>query len=316
MLRTGVIGTGYLGKFHAEKYSKLKNSELKFLVDTDLVTAKALAKKYQCTATNNYHDLINQVDAVSIVTPTSSHYDIAKFFLEHGVHVLVEKPMTVTLAEAQTLIDLAETQKLILQVGYLERFNPIIMKALPTITTPKFIESTRIMGFNPRNKDVNVILDLMIHDIDLIQSIVDSEIKSIDTSGIEVLSNDLDIASARLHFMNNCVANVTASRISLKSERKLRIFQEDAYFSLDLQNKNGIVCRKGSGEMFPGIPNIERQTLKVKDHDALLTEIDAFLTAILTHTPPKVTGNDGKRSLAVALAMTEQIKQHNTSASL
>jgi predicted dehydrogenase len=311
MIRTAVIGTGYLGKFHAEKYAKLKNAQLKFLVDITPETTQALAKKYKCTATTNYHELIGQVDAVSIVTPTSTHYEIAQFFLTHGIHVLLEKPMTVTLKEAQELITLASAKKLVLQIGYLERFNPVIMTALPQIHQPKFIESTRIMGFNPRNKDVNVILDLMIHDIDLIQNIVNSEIKSIDTSGIEVLSNDLDIVNARLRFQNNCVANVTASRISLKSERKLRIFQEDAYLSLDLQNKAGVICRKGKGEMFPGIPNIERHVLKVKDHDALLIEINAFLTAIATQQPPEVSGEDGKRSLATALAITEQIKLQN-----
>lgn len=312
MIRTAVIGTGYLGKFHAEKYAKLKNSKLTYLVDTDLNTAQALAKKYKCNATSDYHDLINQVDAVSIATPTSSHFEIAKFFLAAGIHVLLEKPMTVTLDEAQSLIELAEKHQCILQVGYLERFNPIVMQALPEVHQPKFIESTRIMGFNPRNKDVNVILDLMIHDIDLIQSIVGSEISNIDTSGIEVLSNDLDIVSARIRFKNGCVANVTGSRISLKSERKLRIFQEDAYFSLDLQNKEGVICRKGNGEMYPGIPNIERQVFKAKDQDALLTEIEAFLNAISTKTAPKVSGEDGKRSLAVALAMTAQIRQQNS----
>lgn len=311
MLRTAVIGTGYLGKFHAEKYFKLKNSKLSFLVDTDLANAHLLAKKYKCQATQHYRDLLGQVDAVSIVTPTSTHYEIAKFFLEHGVHVLVEKPMVVTLQEADELIELAKAQKLVLQVGYLERFNPVVMVALPLINKPKFIESTRIMGFNPRNKDVNVILDLMIHDIDLIQSIVASEIKSIDTSGIEVLSNDLDIVNARIHFNNGCVANVTASRISLKTERKLRIFQSDAYLSLDLHHKEGVICRRGQGEMFPGIPTIDRKVLTVKDHDALLTEIDAFLQAINNKEVPKVTGEDGKRSLAVALAMTEQIKKQN-----
>ena len=311
MLRTAVIGTGYLGKFHAEKYFKLKNSELQFLVDPNLEAASALAKKYKCTAAQHYQDLAGKVDAVSIVTPTSSHYEIAKFFLSQGIHVLVEKPMVVTLREADDLIALAQQHKLVLQVGYLERFNPVILEVMPQITEPKFIESTRIMGFNPRNKDVNVILDLMIHDIDLIQSIVGREITSIDTSGIEVLSNSLDIVSARLHFENGCVANVTASRISLKSERKLRIFQPDAYFSLDLQNKEGVICRKGVGEMLPGIPNIDRKVLKPKDNDALLTEIAAFLEAIENNTSPKVTGEDGKRSLAVAISMTEQIKQQN-----
>lgn len=311
MLRTAVIGVGHLGKFHAEKYVGLKNCQLKFVVDVSLDNAKALAKKFKCQASDNYQNIVHEVDAVSIVTPTSTHYDIAKFFLEAGVHVLVEKPMTPTLKEADDLIALAQAKNLVLQVGYLERFNPAVIAALPLISRPKFIESTRIMGFNPRNKDVNVILDLMIHDIDLIQSIVDAEIKSIDTSGIEVLTNDLDIVNARIHFENNVVANVTASRISLKTERKLRIFQDEAYLSLDLHNKEGVICRKGLREMFPGIPNIDRKVLKIKDHDALFEEIKAFLYAVEHKIAPPVSGLDGKRSLAVALTITEQIRAQN-----
>ncbi len=307
-IKTAVIGIGYLGRFHAEKYAALPNSDLIAMVDFSPEHAVPLAKKLKCEYVQDYTSLIGRVKAVSIVTPTETHFEIARFFLSHGVHVLLEKPMTVTLDEADQLIQIAKDHKVLLQIGYLERFNPIIVKAQSFLKEPKFIESTRIMPFNPRNKDVNVILDLMIHDIDLITSIVGAELSSIDASGASVLSKDIDIASVRLRFKNGCVANVTASRISLKPERKLRIFQEDTYFSLDLQNKEGSIIRKGQGKsIFPGIPDFDRQVIKAGDADALKEEIAAFLQSIASGTPARVPGEAGKQSLAVALAITEQI---------
>lgn len=314
LITTAVIGVGYLGRFHAEKYAALPNSKLIAIVDFNPEYAMPLAKKLKCDYVSDYKTLIGRVEAVSIVTPTETHFDIARFFLSHGVHVLLEKPMTVTLEEADQLIQLAEEHKVLLQIGYLERFNPIIVKAQAFLKDPQFIESTRIMPFNPRNKDVNVILDLMIHDIDLITSIVGAELSSIDASGASVLSKDIDIASVRLRFKNGCVANVTASRISLKPERKLRIFQEDTYLSLDLQNKEASIVRKGTGQsIFPGISDFDRQVIKARDADALKEEIAAFLESILTRTPARVSGEQGKQSLAVALAITEQIQKGSSS---
>ncbi len=307
-LKTAVIGVGYLGKFHAQKYASLPHSELIAIVDPNPASAP-LAAELKCQHLSDYRALAGQVDAVSIVTPTQTHFEIARFFLEQGIHVLLEKPMTVTVDEAQALIDLAQAKKLVLQIGYLERFNPIVVQAQSTLNSPRFIESIRIMEFNPRNKDVNVVLDLMIHDIDLITSMVNSSIASIDASGTRVLSQDIDIANARIHFENNCVANVTASRISLKPERKLRIFQEDAYLSLDLQKREGSILRKGAGEMFPGIPSFDRQTIQGQEADPLKDEIADFLHCILNKTAPRVTGEQGKQSLSIALAITAQIHQ-------
>ncbi|MDF2691355.1 MAG: gnnA [Gammaproteobacteria bacterium] len=312
-LKVAVIGTGYLGEFHAQKYAQLDAVELIAVVDTNIERAEGIAKALNTQAISDYKTLIGKVDAVSIVTPTTTHFSIGQFFLDHGVHVLMEKPITTTAQEADTLIKLAKTKNCVLQVGYLERFNPILNHVRSKINHPQFIESTRIAPFNPRNKDVNVVLDLMIHDIDLIQHIVDSSIKSIDANGACVLTQEIDIANARIHFVNGCVANVTASRISLKPERKMRIFQNDAYLSLDLQNKQVSICTRGEGEMFPGIPNIEREEHTAPNADALLEEIKAFVSSIQNHTPPLVTGEDGKTALQTALEITRLVKEGSPS---
>lgn len=308
-LRVAVIGTGYLGEFHAQKYAQLDEVYLEAVVDTHSERCQKIATDLETKAVSDYKMLIGKVDAVSIVTPTSTHFEIGEFFLKHGVHVLMEKPITTTVLEADILIALAKQYNCVLQVGYLERFNPILHHVRCKITQPQFIESTRISPFNPRNKDVNVVLDLMIHDIDLIQHIVASSITKIDANGACVLTQEIDIANARIHFENGCVANVTASRISLKPERKMRIFQHDAYISMDLQNKQVSICTKGIGEMFPGIPNIEREEHSISQSDALLEEIKAFVKAVQTHTPPLVTGEDGKSALQTALEITRLVKE-------
>lgn len=307
-IKTAVIGTGYLGEFHAQKYQQLKQTDLVAVVDTDLQRAQAIAKQCKTDALTDYTTLVGQVDAVSIVTPTQTHYEIGKFCLEHGIHVLMEKPITVTIDEAQTLIDLAAQHQLVLQVGYLERFNPILVHSMDRIHNPQFFESNRIMPFNPRNKDVNVVLDLMIHDIDLIQTIVNSPIQSIDASGACVLTQKIDIANARIHFESGCIANVTASRVSLKAERKMRIFQADAYFSLDFQDKQATICTKGKGEMLPGIPAIKRDVYKAKKADPLFDEINAFANSIILKKPAMVPGEAGKQALETALRITDQVQ--------
>ncbi len=306
-IKVAVIGTGYLGQFHAEKFAQLPQTELIAVVDIDSISANKVAKKCKTRAVTDYQQILNQVDAVSIVTPTHTHYDIGKDCLEHGLHVLMEKPICNTIEQADTLIKLANQKNRILQVGFLERFNPIVTATADQIDNPMFIESTRIMPFNPRNKDINVVLDLMIHDIDLIQSMVKQPIQSIDASGACVLTDRTDIANARIHFANHCIANVTASRISLKSERKMRLFQGNAYFSLDFQDKQVSICTQGTGEMFPGIPNIKRKVVKAKKHDALQDEIADFADAILHNRPPLVTGEAGKTALQTALKITEMV---------
>ncbi len=308
-VRAGVIGVGYLGKFHAEKYANLPSCDLVGVVDYNPGNAKAIAEKWQTTAYTDYHDLLDKVDAVSIAAPTTLHHSIAKDCLLRGIHVLVEKPITVTTDEAEELVSLAREHDCLLQVGHLERFNSALLDLDKVLTTPKFIETHRLAPFKPRATDVDVILDLMIHDIDLILNTVRSDVVDIAISGTSVLSDTTDIANARLSFANGCVANVTASRISLKTERKMRIFQSDAYISIDFQNRIFSYHRKGEGEMFPGVPNIESKETIYEDGDALKAEIVAFIDCIRSGTPPLVSGEDGLRALQTATRIRETLSQ-------
>ncbi len=306
-LKTAVIGVGYLGKFHAQKYTQLPASQLIGVCDTNSEVARAIADEHGVEVYNDYHDLIGKVDAVSIVVPTQKHYEVAKTFLENGIHVLLEKPITSTLEQGRELVDLAEQNKLKFQIGHLERFNPAIMALENVLVEPLFIESHRIAPFNPRGADVNVILDLMIHDIDIILDFVGSPVKAIHASGVPVLSDEIDVANARLEFENGCVANVTASRISMKSERKMRIFQPDTYVTVDFQNKKLGLHRKGEGEMYPGIAEIDSEERIFDQGDALLSEIEAFLDAIQSDSRPVVSGADGLRALATAFEISRQL---------
>lgn len=304
-LRTAVIGVGYLGRFHAQKYAALEGAELVAVADSDITQAEKVAAECGTRATTDYRSLLGEVDAVSIVVPTQLHYAIAREFLEAGVHVLLEKPMTVTVAEADELIALAKARSLVLQIGHLERFNSAVLALNGVLNGPQFIESHRLAPFNPRGADVNVVLDLMIHDIDIIQNLVRSPIRSIDANGVSVLTSEGDIANARIQFENGCVANVTASRVSMKPQRKMRIFQPDAYISIDFQDKVLSVHRKGDKEMFPGIPEITSEESIFENSDAILAETEAFLNAIRTDTPPPVTGEDGRDALKTAIQISE-----------
>lgn len=304
-IRAAVIGAGYLGKFHAQKYSELKISKLLAVVDKEFNSAQEVAADVGCAAYTDYHDLLGKVDAVSIVVPTDYHYEIAADFLKHNAHVLVEKPITTNIEQADQLIELAKSNNRILQVGHLERFNPAIVAIKKEISEIRFIESHRLAPYNPRGTDVSVILDLMIHDIDIILDMVNSEVEKIDASGTPVLSNDIDIANARIVFKNGCVANVTASRVSNKTDRKMRIFQNDSYLSVDFQNQELAIYRKGDGEMYPGVPNIDIQKETFDKSDALRAEIDHFLKCIVTNSTPKVTGQDAKRALQTAIQISE-----------
>ncbi len=310
-LRTAVIGVGYLGNFHAQKYASLPQSKLIGVCDADPDRAKEIAEKYHTQAFSDCRDLFGQVDAVSIAAPTALHYEIALNFLKNGVHVLLEKPMTVTLDEADELIRVAQNKKIILQVGHLERFNSALKGVQIFLDHPKFIESIRIAPFKPRGTDVNVVLDLMIHDIDIIQFLVKSDIKHISANGASVLTPHIDIANARLEFRNGAVANVTASRVSLKSQRLLRIFQHNAYLSLDLGEKRLVMHQKGEGEMFPGVPEIVSREEDFEQGDALKDQIDSFLNAILKSTPPVVSGIEARTALATAIEITQIMRQHN-----
>jgi predicted dehydrogenase len=310
-IKTAVVGVGYLGKFHAEKYNSIPNSELIAVVDANPETSQEIAQKLNVQSLTDYTELKSKVDAVSIVVPTQLHYDTAKFFLENGIHVLLEKPITTTVAEATELVKIATTNKLIFQVGHLERFNPAILALKNIINKPLFIESHRVAPFNPRGADVNVILDLMIHDIDIIMNMVNSKVTHIDANGVKVLSNDIDIANTRLQFESGCVANVTASRAGLKSERKMRLFQHDAYIAIDFQNKKLGIHRKGEGEMHPGVSNIDSEEQIFEQGDALYSEIESFLDAITNKTVPVVSGEDGRLALETALKITALLKENN-----
>jgi len=302
-LKCAVIGTGYLGKFHAEKYASLPDCELVAVVDINKEAALAVAEKHGAKALTDYQVLLGEVDAVSIVVPTTLHHLVSKDFLDAGAHVLVEKPITVTVAEADELITIAKQKNLILQVGHLERFNPAVL-GLDKDEKPLFIESHRLSPFNPRANDVSVVLDLMIHDIDIILALVDSEVERIDASGTAVLTQGTDIANARLLFKNGCVANVTASRISMKMERKMRLFRPSSYISVDFQNRILTKYRTGKKEMFPGIPEIETEESVFESGDALLEEIKHFVNCIQTGVNPLVSGEAGRRALATAIQIT------------
>jgi predicted dehydrogenase len=307
-LRTAVIGAGYLGRFHAEKYAQQSHSQLIAVVDPRAEAREALATQLGVRAIADHRDILGEVDAVSIVTTTPHHFAIAQDCLNAGVHVLVEKPITETVAEAEALIQLAAQRERILQVGHLERFNPAILAAEPYLRGARFIECQRLAPFKERGTDVNVVLDLMIHDIDIVQSVIGQPIESIDAIGTPVFSGAVDIANARIRFVGGCVANVTASRVSLKSERKLRAFRDDSYVSIDLQQRILTRIEKREGKpSAAGLPvNIEEQSFE--QGDALKAEIEHFLSCIVEGRTPWVTGEDGKRALETATRITEAVK--------
>lgn len=308
-LRAAVIGVGYLGNFHAQKYAALEGVELVGVVDADLARAAEVAAACGCRSFTDYRDLIGKVDAVSVVVPTQYHFEVAREFLAAGVHVLIEKPITVTIEQADELIKLADANKLVFQVGHLERFNPVMLAAEEVLNEPLFVESVRIAPFKPRGTDVNVVLDLMIHDIEIIQHLVKSPVAKIDAIGAPVFTGEEDIANARIAFENGCVANVTASRISLKSERKMRIFQRDAYLTLDFQNKKVLVAKKGEGELLPGIPNVQVKEQELGQSDPLLSEISSFVEAIREGKQPQVSGRDGRMALETALKINQGLNR-------
>jgi predicted dehydrogenase len=308
-IRAAVIGVGYLGRFHAHKYAQASDCELIAVVDSRAQAREQVAGEVKARALSDYRELLGKVDAVSIVTPTPTHFAIARDFFAAGAHVLVEKPITETPAEARELIALAARAKRILQVGHLERFNAAILAAEPHLKSPRFVECHRMAPYRERGTDVNVVLDLMIHDIDIVQTIVGVPIASIDAVGTPVFSEEIDIANARIRFTNGCVANATASRVSVKTERKLRIFSDDAYLSLDLQQKIVTLIRKRTAADGEGpLPvTIEEQSLE--PGDALKAEIEAFLGCIRSGRPPVVTGEAGLMALETATRITEQVRR-------
>lgn len=309
-IRCAVIGVGYLGRFHAQKYQLIPNADLVAVCDVNPELCESVSLELNVPAYLDYHDLFGKVDAVSIAATTNKHFEIAKSCLEQGIHVLIEKPITETVIQAEELIQLSIKYHVKLQVGHLERFNAARLALDPYLESPLFIESERLAPFNPRGTDVNVILDLMIHDIDIIQNMVKSPIVSIVAQGTPILTKAIDIANARITFANHCVANVTASRISFKTERKTRIFQNNSYISIDYHNKQFAVFKKGEEEMFPGIPEITREQKEFDQSDALLEEIKAFLICIEHDSTPLVTGEEGRYALETAEKITSLINNN------
>jgi len=308
-LRTAVIGVGYLGRFHAQKYAQLAESQLIGVVDADAATAQRVAGELGVAAFTNHRELIGKVDAVSIAVPTSHHHALGREWLARGVHVLMEKPIATTMAEARELVELAARHRCVLQVGHLERFNPAILAAVSRLGRPRFIESHRLAPFKLRGTDVSVVLDLMIHDIDLIQELVGEPLIGIDAVGAAVFSGEIDIVNARLRFRGGCVANTTASRISMKQERKIRIFQDDNYLSIDMQQKLLTVIRKKDATPVQSAAEVTIEEHALEGGDALLAEIAAFVAAARNGTPPLVSGEAGLRALETALRITELVNE-------
>jgi predicted dehydrogenase len=307
-LRTAVIGVGYLGRFHAQKYAQASGCQLVAVVDARAETRDKVASEVGTRAVADYRDLLGHVDAVSVVTPTPAHFAVADAFLRAGSHVLVEKPITETPDQARALIVTAREHGRVLQVGHLERFNAALLAAEPHLGMPRFIECQRLAPYKERGTDVNVVLDLMIHDIDLIQSIVRSEIESIDAIGSRVFSDEIDIANARIRFANGCVANATASRVSLKTERKLRVFEDAAYLSIDLQQKILTLIRKRNEPQQAGQLPVSIEEANFEQGDALKAEIESFLECARSGRKPVVTGEDGLRALETAVRITQQVQ--------
>jgi predicted dehydrogenase len=310
-LRVGVVGTGYLGKFHAEKYARMPDVELVGVADIDAEQVRKVANQFDTEALTDYRRMLEKVDAVSVVVPTSNHFEISRDFLEHDVDVLIEKPITTTLAEADALIEIAESRGLIIQVGHLERFNPAVVALRDIVKRPMFIESHRLSIFKPRATDVSVVLDLMIHDIDIISNYAGSKLKNLHAAGIPVVSDRVDIANARLEFENGCVANVTASRISTRNERKIRLFQRDAYISVDFANHQITIVRQDEGQADSVIPGMSIDELKFTKADALDDELKSFVRSVKNREVPEVNGPVGRHALEIALTVMEQINRTN-----
>ncbi len=308
-IRVGVIGVGYLGRFHAHKYAAIPGVTMVGVADPDESQAAKVAKECGCQALTDYHQLLPLIDAVSIAVPTSLHCQVAGECLDRGIDVLLEKPMTVTLEEADLLIDKARDGNLILQIGHLERFNPALQAMEPFLTTPVFIESNRIATFKNRGVDVDVVLDLMIHDIDIILNIVKSPLKTIHTVGAPVVTGSTDIANARLIFENGATANVTVSRVSRTNVRKMRIFQPGSYITVDFGNRRIMTIKLSRELRENGMPRQEVSLQSFADGDALKSEIISFIDHVRQRTQPAVSGIEGRRALEVALQVIAQNRE-------
>jgi predicted dehydrogenase len=309
-LRVGVVGVGYFGQFHAEKYRNLPEVELVGVADINRSRLREMASRLNVDTFPNYKDLYDKVDAVSIAAPTPLHYQITKDFFHHGIDVLLEKPITTTLAEADTLVEMAEKRHCIFQVGHQERFNAALMALEGSLVDPMFIESRRLSPFLRRAAGIDVVLDLMIHDIQIILSMVNSPVESIQAVGVPIVSPHLDIANARIEFQNGCIANTTASRVSREKTRRIRIFQPSSYFTIDYISQSlTVFSRDGRGGK-PLFPGIFAEDIEITKNDPLELEIQSFVERVRDREEPLVSGMEGRKALEIALRITDQIHRN------
>jgi len=302
-IRAAVIGVGYLGQFHAEKYAAIPDAELIGIVDADPVRASQIATKLSTRAFTDPAQLFGQVDAVSIVVPTALHYRVAKQFLEQGIHLLVEKPITETLEQADELIELAARAGVVLQVGHIERFNPAVTAIKPLLRSPRYIAAERSAPFTIRCTDVNVVLDLMIHDLDIVMDLAGADPKEVSAAGASVITSEIDMAAARIVFQNGCVADVIASRVSDEKKRVLRVFEGENVYASDYQTQKAAVSRKRSA---PAL-ELAVQDISTDRRDTLGEEVIAFVRSVQNNTRPLVSGAEGRRALALARLITHNI---------
>lgn len=307
-VRVAVVGTGYLGRFHAQKYARLEGVRLVGVCDVDAAAGKSVAAETDTRYFADHRDLLGHVDAVVIAASTAAHFELARYFLEHDVHVFVEKPIARTSREAAVLTELADKKRLKLQVGHIERFNPAFLSARAGLDGIRFIECHRLAPFRDRGTDVDVVLDLMIHDLDVILALVESKPVSVSAVGIAVLTNSVDVANARIEFATGAIANVTASRASTKPQRKFRVWQDSRYLSIDFGG--GVVQRVTSRRTDKaGEPPLEEETWSLEKGDALRAEAEAFVAAIRNDTPCLVSGRDAEAALALAELITADIER-------
>ena len=302
-LRIGIAGLGSIGKNHARILAELPECELTAVYDTNADTAREIAEKCGTRAAGSLEEFTDAVEAATIATPTPTHFAIAEHLLMAGKHLLVEKPITETTQDARKLVEIAHAAERILQVGHVERFNPVMGKLEELLTRPRFIEAHRLSPYPNRSIDIGVVLDLMIHDLEIILHLVRSPVKSIDAVGVPVLSRGEDIATVRLHFQNGCVANVTASRISPEKLRKIRVFQREGYVSLDYQNQTGEIYRLTGGR-------IVREEVEIDKAEPLKRELAAFVECARHGKQPKVSGYEGAAALELAVEITRRIEEH------
>lgn len=306
MIRVAVVGAGHFGKEHARIYANSSGAKLVAVCDINASSGTAVAERYGAEFAADFRELIGNVDAVSLAVPTISHHAIARELLEAGISVLIEKPISQTIDEAEAIVAAARGRA-VLQIGHLERFNPAVAAAAAIVTNPLFFEAHRLSVFTPRSLDIDVVMDLMIHDIDVVLSFIDSEVLEVRAAGVPILTPKVDIANARIEFENGCVANLTASRVSSERVRKLRFFQPHEYVSLDYSAQEAAVVSVKPGAA--GKPSFDSRFLPVEQGEPLKLEIESFLRAV-GGEPVRVTGEDGQRALALAVEITSKIREH------